>query len=262
VIRPDSPTPDGDARDGHARGTAGREDPLEELRSYKARQGRISALTADAISQLWSRYGVGDPPEAGVSPRVGVAPEVDVAELASGRPLVLEIGSGMGAATVAMAAADPSTTILAVEVHTRGVARLMRGAEVAGLTNVRVAACDAVALLGHLPPHSLAGARAFFPDPWPKARHHKRRLIRPSVVALLADRLAPGGFLHLATDWPEYAERMKQVVLADPGFAAEPGSDSGVIERPPARPFTDYERAGIEAGRPSIDLLYRRGPAT
>jgi tRNA (guanine-N7-)-methyltransferase len=235
-------------------------DHPEELRSYKARQGRISALTADAITELWPRYGVGEPPSAGVSPRVGVAPDVDVRAIADGRPLVVEIGSGMGAATVAMAAADPSTTILAIEVHTRGVARLMRRAEAAGLINVRVAACDAVALLGHLPPHCLAGVRAFFPDPWPKARHHKRRLIRPSVVAVLADRLAPGGSLHLATDWPEYAERMKEVVLADPGFTAEAGSIDGVIERPAERPETDYERAGIQAGRPSIDLRFRRRP--
>jgi tRNA (guanine-N7-)-methyltransferase len=233
-------------------------DQPEELRSYKARQGRISTLTSTSIRDLWPHYGIGDPPVAGRSPRVGVAPTPDVASLAAGRRLVLEIGSGMGTATAAMAAADPGTVIVAVEVHTRGIARLLRAAETAGLTNVRVGACDAVALLHHLPTGSLDGIRAYFPDPWPKARHHKRRLIRPTVVAAMAEALAPGGTLHLATDWAEYADRMQEVVLSDPRMTAAPGSERGRIARPAWRPVTEYETAGREAGRPVADLLFVR----
>ena len=233
-------------------------DQPEELRSYKARQGRISTLTATSISNLWPRYGIGDPPVAGSSPRVGVAPVLDPSALASGRRLVLEIGSGMGTATVAMAAADPGTVILAIEVHTRGIARLLRGVEAAGLTNVRVAACDAVALVQHLPAGSLDGIRAYFPDPWPKARHHKRRLVRPTVVAAMTEALAPGGTLHVATDWAEYAERIVEVVLSDPRMTAAPDSDQGRIARPAWRPVTEFETAGREAGRLVTDLLFVR----
>jgi tRNA (guanine-N7-)-methyltransferase len=172
--------------------------------------------------------------------------------------VVLEIGSGMGQATVAMAAADPDTAILAVEVHTRGVARLMRAADDAGLTNVRVAACDAVALLAALPPASLAGIRAYFPDPWPKARHHKRRLVQPAFVRLAAQRLAPGATLHLATDWSDYAEEMLAVLTAEPLLTNRGDAADGYLHRPQWRPLTEYERIGLDKGHQVRDLLFAR----
>ncbi|WP_370375467.1 tRNA (guanosine(46)-N7)-methyltransferase TrmB [Micromonospora sp. HM5-17] len=171
-------------------------------------------------------------------------------------PVVLEIGFGMGDATAAMAAADPGRDYLAVEVHTPGIANLLSLVERLGLTNVRIARGDALDLLRHLlPPDRLAAVHVFFPDPWPKARHHKRRLIQPAHVALLRSRLAPGGVLHCATDWAEYAESMLAVLSADPGLV---NTYPGYAPRPAYRPVTKFERRARRAGRPAFDLIFRR----
>jgi tRNA (guanine-N7-)-methyltransferase len=148
-----------------------------------------------------------------------------------------------------MAAADPARDVLAVEVHTPGVANLLRLAEAQGLRNVRVAEGDALVVLRDmLAPGSLAEVRVLFPDPWPKSRHHKRRLVSPGFAALVAQRLAPGGRLHVATDWAHYAEQVLQVVAAEPGLAG------GVVARPD-RPVTRYEQRALEAGRAVVDVV-------
>lgn len=170
-------------------------------------------------------------------------------------PTVLEIGSGMGEATVQMAAADPASGIVAVDVHTPGIGALLAAAERQGLTNVRVCVGDALELMDRLEPCSLAGIRAFFPDPWPKARHHKRRLVQPEVVHRAAVLLAPGGTLHLATDIGDYAQQMLAVCTSEPLLV---NTTDGFSARPDWRPVTGYERRGMAAGRPSVDLILQR----
>ena len=157
---------------------------------------------------------------------------------------MLEVGFGMGEATAVMAAADPGTGVLAVDVHPAGVMALLRRVERAGLTNVRVVEGDAVEVLQALPEGCLREVRLFFPDPWPKARHHKRRLVRPSFAELVASRLAPGGVLHVATDWPGYAEHVRAVLA---GWE--------VVEDRRGRPETGYERRALVAGRQVVDLV-------
>jgi tRNA (guanine-N7-)-methyltransferase len=207
---------------------------------------------ADALDRLWPVYGV---PVA-----QDVAPPIDLVQLFGRQaPVVLEIGSGMGECVAAMAQADPDRGYLAVEVHTPGIASLLAAISERGLDNVRVAAGDALDLVRHqLAPQSLDAIHAFFPDPWPKARHHRRRLIQPAHVALLAARLVPGGTLHCATDWPAYALQMSAVlagqsllVNAYPEFAP----------RPAYRPETKFERRAIDADRPVFDLIFHRRAA-
>jgi tRNA (guanine-N7-)-methyltransferase len=177
-------------------------------------------------------------------------------------PLVLEIGSGMGETTVALAAAAPDVDHLAVEVFEPGLAQLLMRITEAGLHNVVPVRGDAVALLAErVPPDSLEGIRVFFPDPWPKRRHHKRRLIQPGFVSLAARRLRPGGTLHLATDWPDYAMQMREVGNAEPlltNTAGQSGDDG--MSRPDWRPVTKFEQRARTEGRTVWDLLYRRIP--
>ena len=164
-------------------------------------------------------------------------------------PLVLEIGSGTGEAAAVMAAADTSRDLLAVEVHTPGVATLLRRLEQEGLRNVRVAEGDGLQVLTDaLGPSTLDEVRVFFPDPWPKSRHAKRRLVTPSFAALVADRLRPGGRLHVATDWASYAEQVLDVVGADPDLEVA-SRDRG------ERPLTRFERRGTAAGREIVDVV-------
>jgi tRNA (guanine-N7-)-methyltransferase len=164
---------------------------------------------------------------------------------------VLEIGFGMGEATAAMAAGDPERDYLAVEVHTPGIGNLLALVRDLRLTNVRVARGDAMQLVHRLAPEALDAVHVFFPDPWPKARHHKRRLIRPDNVRLLSRRLRPGGMLHCATDWPDYAAAMSAVLAAEPGLRrAATGRED--------RPVTRYEQRAIESGHAVTDLRYTR----
>jgi tRNA (guanine-N7-)-methyltransferase len=159
---------------------------------------------------------------------------------------VLEIGFGMGEATAAMAAAAPGVPLLAVEVHPAGIAALLRRVDAAALTNVRIVEGDAVQVLRGLPEGSLDEVRLYFPDPWPKKRHVKRRFLRPSYADLLASRLAARGLLHLATDWPAYAEHARAVLA---------GWD--LVEDRRGRPVTGYECRALAAGRTAIDLVCR-----
>ncbi len=169
---------------------------------------------------------------------------------------MLEIGFGTGEATAVMAAAEPDVGVLGVEVHTPGIGRLLQLAEQRGLANVRVARGDAVELVRDmLPTASLAGARIFFPDPWPKARHHKRRLVSPWFMDLLASRLVVGAVLHLATDWPDYATSMREVLDAG---SSSTGLVGGVVPRPGWRPLTRYEQRGLTSGHEVVDLRYAK----
>jgi tRNA (guanine-N7-)-methyltransferase len=220
------------------------------IRTFHPRRGRLSGRHHDALKRLWPAYGIEIPEEPAPAP-------LDPAALFGRRaPLVLEIGSGMGEATADMAAADPGRDYLAVEVHTPGIGNLLALVEERGLANVRVACGDALDLVRYqLPPGSLDAVHAFFPDPWPKARHHKRRLIQPAHVSLLGSRLVPGGTLHCATDWADYAEAMLEALTGDPLLA---NAYDGYAPRPAGRPLTKFEQRGIEAGRPAFDLIFRR----
>ena len=168
-------------------------------------------------------------------------------------PLVVEIGSGVGEATGLLAAARPAYDVLALEVWRPGVAASLAEVAAAGAANVRFCSVDAVWAVEHLvAPGSVAELWTFFPDPWPKARHHKRRLVNASFAALAASRLAPGGTWRLATDWADYAAQMQAVLDAEPGLTG------GVTERWAERPVTKFERKGVEAGRTIVDLIYTR----
>jgi tRNA (guanine-N7-)-methyltransferase len=168
-------------------------------------------------------------------------------------PLIVEIGSGVGEATGVLAAARPAYDVLALEVWRPGVASSLAQVAAAGATNVRFCSVDAVWVLEHLvPPDGLDELWTFFPDPWPKTRHHKRRLVNARFAALVATRLVPAGRWRLATDWEDYAAQMVSVLDAEPGLAG------GVVPRWDERPVTKFERKGIEAGRPITDLCYTR----
>ncbi len=175
-------------------------------------------------------------------------------------PLVLEIGSGMGESTAVLAAAEPDVDLLAVEVFEPGIAALLMRAEAAELTNVAVLRGDAVALMrGCVPEGSLTGIRIFFPDPWPKRRHRKRRLVQPDFVALAASRLLPGGTLHMATDWDDYALQMRAAADAEPRLENTAlGRPGGWSLRPEWRPVTKFEARARDEGRDVRDLIYRR----
>ncbi|MFC4144962.1 tRNA (guanosine(46)-N7)-methyltransferase TrmB [Micromonospora mangrovi] len=207
----------------------------------------MSDRQRDALTRLWPAYGLDiDDLDGAFDP---------TALFGRRAPLVLEIGSGMGDATATMAAADPDRDYLAVEVHTPGIAHLLELTERAGLGNVRVARGDALDLVRAMPEASLDAVHVFFPDPWPKARHHKRRIIQPEHVALLRSRLVPGGTLHCATDWAEYAEAMRETLTGDPELVDE---HDGFAPRPAHRPVTKFERRALTAGRPIFDLVHRR----
>ena len=207
----------------------------EPVRTFKVRR-RVTSGQADALSRLLPLYGL--PP--GTPPAQAFGRDA---------PLVLEIGSGMGEATAQMAAADPDRDVLAVEVHTPGLGSLLRLAEGAGLTNLRVVEADAREVLrDRLAPGSLDEVRVFFPDPWPKARHAKRRLVTAEFADLVAARLRPGGRLHVATDWASYAEQVLAVLVAHPSFEV-------VSRERGARPVTRFEQRGTAAGRQPHDVV-------
>ena len=219
------------------------------VRSFVLRQSRTSNAQQRAIETLL--------------PRLGVSFRDSTIDLAAvfGRaaPHVLEIGFGMGETTAAIAQANPATDYLGIEVHAPGVGNLLMLMEAAGIANLRVIRYDAVEVLRHmLPEASLDGAHIFFPDPWPKKRHHKRRLIQPEFVALLASRLKPGGYLHLATDWEEYAQQMLEVLRGEPLLE---NTAADFAPRPGTRPQTKFESRGLGLGHGVWDLLFRRRAA-
>ncbi|MEV4973291.1 tRNA (guanosine(46)-N7)-methyltransferase TrmB [Streptomyces scopuliridis] len=220
------------------------------IRSFQPRRSRVTTGQADALRRMWADWGM----------EIDGQRILDPDAMFDGLPVVLEIGFGMGEATARMAADDPGTGILAVDVHTPGQGNLLRLAEENGLTNIRVANGDAIILLREmLPAESLAGLRIYFPDPWPKKRHHKRRLIQPEFLTLAAGRLKPGAVLHCATDWEPYAEQMLAELTAHPGFE-NTQRDGGYAARPAFRPLTRFEGQGLDKGHVVRDLLFRRAP--
>lgn len=232
--------------------------PHPHIRSFSGRRGHFTSGQREALEREWPRYGVEWAPRP-----------LDLSEC-FGRvaDTVLEIGFGMGESTAAIAAARPETNFLGVEVYPAGVGSLLRQVNALGLANVRVVHHDAIEVVqSMIAPASLAGVHVFFPDPWPKARHHKRRLVRPAVVSLLASRLRPGGYLHCATDWEHYAVQMLAVLAAEPLLENSAGpvrvaddatSCSGFAERPAYRPLTKFERRGLRLGHGVWDLVFRR----
>jgi len=216
------------------------------IRSYVLRQGRFSPAQQRAYAELMPRLGVA----------FRAAP-LDFAALFGRRaPVVVEIGSGMGETTARIAAENPDTDYVAVEVHAPGVGSLLRRVEEEGLTNLRVVQHDAVEVLREMiPPGSLAAIHVFFPDPWPKKRHHKRRLVQPGFAALAASRLAPAGRLHVATDWQEYAQQVLAVLGETPGLR---NTAEGFAPRPPWRPETKFERRGRNLGHGVWDVLFEK----
>lgn len=228
-------------------------EPHGPLRTFHPRRAVLGPARRDALERLW--------PALGFS--VHASTPVDDDGLLDRRalfgrdaPLVVEIGSGMGEAVAAMAAADPDRDYLAVEAHLPGIANLLLLLEHEGVRNVRVAHGDALELLRrHVPETSLDAVHVFFPDPWPKARHHKRRIVQPQHVALLRSRLVVGGVLHVATDWAPYAAVMLEVLDADPGLENPHG---GPAPRPTHRPVTSFERRGLDLGHEVTDVVVHR----
>nr|WP_234016842.1 tRNA (guanosine(46)-N7)-methyltransferase TrmB [Streptomyces sp. LaPpAH-108] len=221
------------------------------IRSFQPRRSRVTTGQADALERLWPQWGMD----------IDGQRVVDLAELfGNSNPVVLEIGFGMGEATAQMAAAAPDVNILAVDVHTPGQGNLLNLADQNGLTNIRVGNGDAIILLRKmLTPDSLDGLRVYFPDPWPKKRHHKRRLIQPAFLSLAATRLRPGAVVHCATDWEPYAEQMLDVLSAHPDFE-NTQAEGGFAPRPGFRPLTRFEGQGLDKGHVVNDLLFRRVP--
>ncbi|OVZ65203.1 tRNA (guanosine(46)-N7)-methyltransferase TrmB [Pigmentiphaga sp. NML030171] len=175
-------------------------------------------------------------------------------------PTVLEIGFGMGETTEKIALAQPERNFLGVEVFNAGVGAMLRRIEDSALRNVRIIQHDAVEVMRDMiPPASLAGVHIYFPDPWPKKRHHKRRLIQPAFVELLASRLAPGAYLHCATDWQPYAEQMLEVLSGEPQLC---NTCEGYAERPAWRPQTKFETRGLRLGHGVWDLIFERPPVS
>lgn len=174
------------------------------------------------------------------------------ASIEGAAPIVLDIGFGSGEAVVALAEADPGTTIVAVDMHTPGIGDLLASISERGLGNVLVVEADVRHVLDAIPEARLTGVRTFFPDPWPKKRHHRRRLITGAFADALSTRVAPGGYWHIATDWPDYALAIEETLAVSPAW------EGGVIARPQWRPLTRYERRGLAAGREPIDLWFER----
>jgi tRNA (guanine-N7-)-methyltransferase len=217
------------------------------IRSFVTRAGRITAAQQRALEVLWPKYGV----EFSARP-------LELGEL-FGRacPCTLEIGFGNGENLLALAAAHPERNYLGVEVHRPGVGRLLLGLEAQASANVRVLCHDAVEVLAHqIAPRSLDEVLILFPDPWPKKRHHKRRLIQPPFAQALAGALAPGGALRLATDWQPYAQQMLETLAAVAGLV-NIAPDGGFIPRPAGRSPTRFERRGERLGHEVWDLAFR-----
>ncbi|MFN2329195.1 MAG: tRNA (guanosine(46)-N7)-methyltransferase TrmB [Chromatocurvus sp.] len=222
--------------------------PRRPIRSFVLRTGRMTEAQQRAFDREWNRWGLDYSPA-----------ELDLdAIFAPNMPRVLEIGFGMGQSLVDMAAASPEKGFIGIEVHRPGVGRLLHLVAEQGLGNVRVFCHDAVEVLRDcIAVGALDTVQIFFPDPWHKKRHHKRRLIQPDFVDLLVSRLRPGGFLHLATDWAPYAEHMLQV-LSDNRRLQNTADDGTYVPRPDTRPLTRFEQRGTRLGHGVSDLVFTK----
>ena len=218
------------------------------VRSFVLRGGRLTEGQQRALDELLPRYGVAI--DGG---------EIDFASVfGNPAPVIVEIGFGNGDATWQMAQQDPKSNFIGIEVHKPGVGHLLLKLEEHGIGNVRVACEDGVTFLRDcVPAGSLGGLRLYFPDPWHKKRHHKRRIVQPGFVELLADRVAPGGIVHMATDWQNYAEHMLEVFRQNAQFKNLSGQGN-YCPRPAWRPLTKYEKRGQRLGHGVYDLLFER----
>ena len=217
------------------------------IRSFVRREGRLTPGQQRALDEIWPRFGL----------------DFEAAFDAAGAfgrtaPLTLEIGFGNGASLAQMAANEPDTDFIGIEVHRPGVGHLLLELESRELTNVRIFCHDAVEVLERrIPDHCLDRALLFFPDPWPKKKHHKRRILQPGFTSLIAAKLKPGGIFHMATDWQPYAEHMLEVMEASAAFSNCSG-ERRWSDRPAYRPVTKFESRGQRLGHGVWDLLYRR----
>jgi len=219
------------------------------IRSFVLRQGRVSNAQLRYYEGMMAEIGIPYVPAPhDLATVFGRSAEV--------APKIVEIGFGMGETSAQIAAANPDQDYLGIEVHTPGVGSLCKLVAEGGLSNLRIVQHDAVEVLRDMiVADTLAGAHIFFPDPWPKKRHHKRRLIQPPLVALLASRLKPGGYLHCATDWEEYAQQMLEVLSAEPLLE---NTAAGFAPRPDYRPLTKFEQRGLRLGHGVWDVIFRR----
>lgn len=241
--RPDTPSTEGpESPDAplHRRG----------IKSYVLRAGRMTAAQTRGLEEVW--------------PRLGLTLEDGRQDLETlfGRraPVVLEIGFGMGGSLIEQAETHPDTDFIGIEVHAPGVGKLLDEADKRGLTNLRVYREDALLVLERcLPEGSLGTLQLFFPDPWTKKKHHKRRIVQPAFVELVRTRLKPGGTLHMATDWEAYAEWMAEVMAEAPGYRNTATDDTApYVPRPEFRPLTKFEQRGEKLGHGVWDLIFRR----
>lgn len=222
--------------------------PLRTVRSFVRREGRLTPGQQRAIDTLWSQFAIDEGDSL-----------IDLNTL-FGRdaPKIIEIGFGNGASLAQMAAAQPEHDFLGIEVHRPGVGQLLKAIEEQGLTNLRVACTDAVILLEQrIKDSAIDRLQLYFPDPWHKKRHHKRRIIQPSFVNLLAKKIKSGGHLHMATDWQHYAEQMLEDLSNCDSFS-NCGDETGYIPRPDYRPLTKFEQRGHKLGHGVWDLLFQR----
>ncbi|MGL4204647.1 MAG: tRNA (guanosine(46)-N7)-methyltransferase TrmB [Aeromonadaceae bacterium] len=221
---------------------------MRRIRSFVRREGRLTKGQERALTQLW--------------PVMGVEFSGQMLELATlfGReaPVVLEIGFGMGASLVEMAKAAPEKNFIGIEVHRPGVGACLTSAEEAGITNLRLFCHDAVEVLEQMiPDQSIDTLQLFFPDPWHKSRHHKRRIVQPAFVQMLRPKLKLGGVFHMATDWQNYAEQMLEVMSVAEGFA-NTSAFGDYVPRPDSRPLTKFEQRGHRLGHGVWDLVFQR----
>jgi tRNA (guanine-N7-)-methyltransferase len=218
------------------------------LRSFVQRAGRLTTAQQRALDELWPQFGL----------EIAQGPLDASARFGRSAPVVMEIGFGNGEALIHGARHSPDRDFIGIEVHRPGVGRALNAVDANALSNVRIYAEDAVDVLKQsIGEGALSEVRIYFPDPWHKKRHTKRRLIQPGFVELLARRIARGGLLHLATDWQPYAEQMWEVLDASPDFTNTEGP-GGQVARPDWRPETHFERRGLRLGHGVWDLLYRR----
>lgn len=211
---------------------------LRSIRSFVRREVRITDSQLQAIEEFWPRYGVEQ-------------------DFLSVQPLIIEIGFGFGDSLFNQAQTQPEFNFLGIEVHRPGVGSFLKHVHQAGLSNVRVSKDDCHEVIAALPDSSIHGIQVFFPDPWPKQRHWKRRLIQPAFLDLIVPKLVPGGFIHVATDWEDYAKVMLRVLSADPRL--QNTSPTGTtIERPPHRILSKFEKKGIEKGHGVWDFMFLR----
>ena len=222
--------------------------PRRTVRSFVVRAGRMTVAQERAWTELWPRYGI----------ETGGEPVDFTAVFGRAAPLTLEIGFGNGESLLALAAAHPERDYVGIEVHRPGIGHLMLRAEELGLGNLRAICRDAVEVLQQcVAAGSLDELLLYFPDPWPKKRHHKRRIVQPPFVALVASRLRPGGVLRMATDWQPYAEHMLEVASGCAALRNE-SPDGSFVARPESRPVTKFERRGPRLGHGTWDLAFSR----